>query len=70
MDICGNYDNRNEGKRIVLYLEQVEKRIDTENQYVIHSNMNENETETNRDTLEQVVDELPIGTSPVLMDIL
>ena len=32
--------------------------------------MNENETETNPDTLEEVVDELPNGTSPVLMDIL
>ena len=31
------------------------KIIDTENQYVIHRHMNENETETNRDTFEEVI---------------
>ena len=30
--------------------------------------MDENETETNQDTLEDVIDELPYETSPVVMD--
>ena len=35
---------------------------------MIHSNRNENDTENNRDTLEEVIKELPDDTSPVVMD--
>ena len=36
--------------------EQGDKSTDTENEYVIHINMNENEIETNRDTLYKVIE--------------
>ena len=34
---------------------------------MVHRNMNKNETETTRDTLEEVIYELPDDTYPVVM---
>ena len=44
------------------------KSAETVNEYVIHINMYENDTETNWYTLEQVIDEWPYETSPVVME--
>ena len=41
--------------KIGLDEEEVEKATDNVNEYVIHTNMNENDTETNQDTLEEVI---------------
>ena len=42
--------------------------MDNENEYVVHINMNEKETETTRDTLEELINECPDEKSPVVME--
>ena len=56
------------GRQSGLDVYKGERSIDTENKYVIYSNMNENETETNRYNWEEVMDELPDYTLPVVME--
>ena len=54
--------------KIGLDEEEGEKPTGTVNEDVIHSNMNENGTESHRNTLEEVIDECPYDTSPVVIE--
>ena len=51
-----------------VYDEVGEISIETENQDMIHSHMNLNETETNRDNFDVVIDELPDETYPAMIE--
>ena len=51
-----------------VYDEVGEISIETENKDMIHSHMNLNETETNRDTFDVVIDELPDETYPAMIE--
>ena len=51
-----------------VYDEVGEISIETENQDTIHSHMNLNETETNRDNFDVVIDELPDDTYPAMIE--
>ena len=50
-----NQNDLSDKNKIGLDGEEVEKATDNVNEYVIHTNMNENDTETNQDTLEEVI---------------
>ena len=54
--------------KIGLDEEEGEKPTGTVNEDVIHSNMNENGTESHHNTLEEVIDECPYDTSPVVIE--
>ena len=58
----------NDENKIGLDEEEGEKSTQTVNEDVIHSNINEKETETNRDTLEEVIYEFPNDTYQVVME--
>ena len=61
-----NQNNINEGKTIVD--EEGNKSTDTENEEMIHRDMNENETETNKDNLDKVIEYGLNVTSPAIME--
>ena len=63
-----NQNDLNGGNKRGLDKEEGEKSTDTVNEYLIHSNMNENETETKQYNLVEVIYECPDDTSPVLME--
>ena len=63
-----NQNDLNHRNNIDLDEEEGEKSTQTVNEDVIHSNINEKETETNRDTLEEVIYEFPNDTYQVVME--
>ena len=63
-----NQNHLNEKNKIGLDEEEGEKTAETINEDVIHRNMNKNGTETNRDTLEEIIYECSDDTPPVVME--
>ena len=63
-----NPNDFNEYNNTGLDEEYGEVSTDTENEDMIHIHMKNNEAENNRDAFNNVIEEFPDDTSPVMMD--